>query len=68
MNRIVILAAVLLTAAAVPTQLPAETRHPAGRRPASAAPSAEGEWLPAEQLLDKQALRPRYRQWMQPAG
>lgn len=68
MNRIVILAAVLLTAAAVPTQLPAETRHPAEQQSAAASPSADGEWLPAEQHLDKQALRPRYRQWMQPAG
>ncbi len=24
--------------------------------------------LPAEQHLDKTALRPRYRQWMQPVG
>lgn len=70
MNRIVMFAAVLLaTAVTVPALLPAETRRPAEPSPSAVgSQSVSVRQLPAEQHLDRQALRPRYRQWMQPAG
>lgn len=69
MKRTITLLALLLTASGAAAQSAAQPATQSAAQPANEPAAGRPSDIPAaEQHLDKQALRPRYRAWMQPAG